>query len=1341
MWGKVLKLENILPKQLITKNRKQITELSYAIVLTKLGDFIKAEIYAKRAVQALERELKINKTVKIEENTCTSKDPKDLARFRLKMQSLCLAYHHLATIKRHLGHHMKALELYELSKAVGKKFVKDKKLLKIINLDAEKAQSKPSPLFSSNRKKNMMETEKIVPKWKKLDDKELLAEIFGKNEQKKRLKNVKSMSSASVLRSSLFESLQSVSMNIMESSFNSGASMGNLQPRISQGHRRTAEKSQTKKLDPIDSESYNKLRVSTDIIYLRKLEIKAAITIQRCYKGYLARKKAKSLIKQYVINIMPRDNDSGSSESWRNAPRISVKPYEDFGDVVTKATKLMKKTSGAWSDINNEDNQDILKELEQEYNEDSDPEILIPIKVQKFDPARRLKPTLFDFLNLTQPELYISQSIGYKIYTWRIGLTNIRVKSGVINYKFQICGDFDRFTDILYYSRNIAFNTIKPDYRFLSPFEFQTIWPIIETELMKGYFIDDEYEAINFTDEASIETIKDIVKYTLLRCNLVDKLNGFKLGFGVYDKIQYFSPSVLPTENSLPVVPMPMIDNKKDFDQNKYLSHKGGVAKSMIEHAVHEKKCFETSKDYFYHIEQLSFGCILERGMVFVENCYLMLKLEVSNSIPKNTKYKSALALELISMQSNWNDVFIMSWEALQIFFQQFSYTFDVFYTFCTKKFQSSARDLLFNNFSDYFYIKDSKITMKNPVFEDFVDEQNIFLSSNALKEECHEEWDANFDNFSLVSHAEEIQNMEYGIIPCMSLKGESDLLHLKFTGVNRCMLIQGKIRMSNENLFTLVTDYYKVNRIVKVFEMGEIVKSILENEVSIKKGYCGKTLSFDIYATQKVHSGIRIIDNARYYVSLNVKKNIVICLYNVAGSWDVETCFTKQDLKMYFPALVPAEDTAVYYERSFFNPLLENFILARGLFGAFSCWKLQQASESAALSSRSICSFQFTALKSYKQQDIITIKPLFERKISKVLKENPSCLMEAVYQEQIILQRSRLVCGLFALVTVTKMILLEEWRIYLHFFQNSREFVCKLYDSDMFGLEENAFDKHYKENKHVVNKAKAESKLWEIILAECIFEHHYSLDFVFRFDNITAPMRELLYANHIKYSTHLYYEVFIKSAVPFNTKFQAITNIKDAEYVVLTLRTYNFSRKLWEKCSFKLKECILVLLNSGVVDENILLNTYINYAQLKLFAGILCRIVKMSSKENTVPTKLYPLLEFSEAEEDELFEERNSSAHSVSSIFEQDILLFQCVFMVRPAIIISVHYNEIADEFAFKVYKPDGGNLYRVPLSKKQVFRKISFSRTLLKEKAYLVLGKKIYAELRDRILKVIRK
>ena len=52
---------------------------------------------------------------------------------------------------------------------------------------------------------------------------------------------------------------------------------------------------------------------------------------------------------------------------------------------------------------------------------------------------------------------------------------------------------------------------------------------------------------------------------------------------------------------------------------------------------------------------------------------------------------------------------------------------------------------------------------------------------------------------------------------------------------------------------------------------------------------------------------------------------------------------------------------------------------------------------------------------------------PLYERRISAALNMPPACLTETVYQEDIILQRTRLICGLYSLITVTKLCLLEE--------------------------------------------------------------------------------------------------------------------------------------------------------------------------------------------------------------------------------------------------------------------------------------------------------------------------
>ena len=1283
MWEKVLKLEQIVPKQLISRNRKQITELSFAIVLTKLGDLQKAEVYSKRAVLALERELKINKSIKIEDNICPSNDPKDRARFKIRMQSLCLAYHHLGTIKKSLGNNKKTLELFNLAKAISLKYVKDGKLLKIIHEDREKMLPKASPLFS---KRSSVDFDK--PKLRPIDDKTLLEDIFGKNKGKtikdfRRTESVASMTS-------IKDNLVSITQNMHETSFNN------------------RKKKSTFKREILE-EPGNKLRLANEISYLRRVENKAAMCIQRFYRGYKVRNRTKNLIKGYIEKMLPESSRSSQRLKEPN-PLITIYSFED-----EVGSRIEEKSQGLRSGSMHTDEKNELGC----QSDSSDPDIIVKLKSGERR-QRKSKPSLFDYLNLFSPDLFISQSINGRIYNWKVTIVRKKILDGNIECVFGIFGNFERFTDTLVYLQTLLIDTNQIDQRFLCPFPFETIWPVIEAELTKDDEENNEeaeFEAAD--DETSFTTIKDLANFILSRSGVENKLNGSRL----VEQLIGFTMNERPS----------------DFQHSKHILVKDGVFKSMSQYAKHERQHLVGNKSYFKQLENGLIGKVIEKGMVYLKHTYFLLQLKVVAK-QGQTKFLTSIEFYLSAMNSNWFDHITLTWEDFKKYFESEGYFIDIYYIICTQKIQATARELLYNTFSNNFNIHKSQLILsRDKGKEDFFDHQ-IFICDDAEPQECHEEWEANLDHFISI-YDNEADNLCLGIFPAVSLSGEVDQMHLKFTGINKNILVEGKRCKDDAKFMLLISDYAQVKRISKIFETSEVVKSILQYEISVKKGLNGKTLTFERYKKCLNHSSIRKIGGSQYLITISVSSYFQISLYNLSTSWQLITTFSNEDLIQYFPQLGTENSSAIYYEETFVQPLLSGFSLFRGIFGTFSAWEIPKNQDTTKNQSKKIQAFQFTEKKNTFLQEIITTKSLFERKLSRTLLSSESFLTETVHQEQVLLQRSRIVCGLYCLVTVTKLMAMEEWRVYLHIFSSSREYMCKIYNSDMFGLKNSAFDKVYDDPSHTVNRASSLNRLWEIILAECSFEHHSSLDFIFRFDTIVTPMRELLYSNHIQNNGFYYFELYMKCSIPFHLKFSTLTSIKETEYIIFTVRSYNLQRKLWEKSSLRLKEVILELLNAGIVNEGILLNTLINYSDLKFFAGALCRILKMRNKENTVQVKLLPDLEFSESDEEDFFkEDNNDSVHSVSSILEQDTLLYQEIYKDDYPIVVSVHYNQISDEFAFKAYKPKIGAIFRVPMSKSQIFRKISFSQTLLREKAYLPLGRKIFTELLERLLAVVK-
>ena len=1293
-----MKLEEKLPKQMVARTRKQNTELAYAIALTKLGDFLKAEVYAKRAVQTLERDLKINKSIPIEENICPSRDPKEIAKFRIKMQSLCLAYHHLASIEKSLGVNIKAVELFELSKDIGKKYVKDKKLLKIINDDAGKAKVKPSPIFSTKRK-SLSNLGRITPKMNFPSEKQLLSEIFGKNQKPASKKPLMHTASLVSISKNFNDTFPSISLNIHEDLY--GAKK-----------RPSSSINSSLVVKPNTDESLNqsKARIVCDISNLRKLESSAAIKIQRFLRKIHEKSSYKHKLASFVVehliipSLKPAEEqiEDSSRRVTIQSPGLSIIPspvLPTFQDEPS-AIEYQDKES---------DEQDL-----------SDPDILVSVRVHPPDFTRKSRPSLFHYLDLSRPELYISHSVMNQIFSWKICIDHVKVKVPCIEMQFKILGHYENFTDCLYYSTVLSYDTSqKLDGRFMHPFEFQTIWPIVQTELAKNKREETDWGEDDM-DDLAIEIIKDLAAYILTRTAIRNELTGTRLVFAMEKQ----------TELAVAC----------DFQASRHLYDRESVIRSAIIYGKHDEVTSVNMKQLTDAQEIGSIGCVLEKGIIFVSESYIMMSLEVTSSQDQDgTSFLTCLKLKLIALHSNWFDQLILTWEQANEIFEDFRYTLQPSYIFSTKRIPGRLREILYDRFSDYFLIENSKIVRRNTDDNGEFEVKELVVRGEALIEQCHEEWEAISEQYEEASHAEEIPNVCLGIVHSLNLRGEIDKIHLKLTGVQKNILIQAKMRLSDQILSLVVSDYAKVIRILTMFEMREVVKSMFENEFCIQKGLCGKILSNEVFRNKSSFSVVRVMDNIKYVVTIEIGRTVLISLYSLIASQSIITEFSKHDLAEYFPSIHAETYTAINHEIQFVTPLIQDFQLFRGILGRYAGWKLN-IEENASLNSEHVIStFQFSNVKSIKPQNIISSRPLFEKKISALLCETSSYLMESVYQEHIITQKTRLVCGLYTLITVTKLILLEEWRIYIHIFQNSREFVCKLYDTDLFGLEDSAFLSLIDHSEDNSSPNTSIAKLWEIIILNGFFEHHTSLDFVFRFDKIVSPMRELLYSNHVKYSSHLYYEVYMKSSVTFNDRFTMINSMKEAEYIVLTFRSYSFARKLWVKTSLKLRDCVLILLNRGVLNEDILLNTAIKYSELKHFAGMLCRVVKMNTKENVVPVRLLPELEFSEEEEEDLFDDKGSEGHSVSDIFEQDLLLYQSACIVKPAVVIGVYFNRISDEFAAKVYKPHNGTVFRVPISKKKIFRVIPFSKTLLTNKAYLSLGEKILPYVRNKVLAMV--
>lgn len=104
-----------------------------------------------------------------------------------------------------------------------------------------------------------------------------------------------------------------------------------------------------------------------------------------------------------------------------------------------------------------------------------------------------------------------------------------------------------------------------------------------------------------------------------------------------------------------------------------------------------------------------------------------------------------------------------------------------------------------------------------------------------------------------------------------------------------------------------------------------------------MKKGLYGKFLTYEKFVNQTFHSAVKKIDKKWFVASLKKKKKFVLALYDLKTSKEVQTKFSKKDLKNFFPNLKFSKNSAIFHEKNFFDPLLSEFSLFRGILGSYT--------------------------------------------------------------------------------------------------------------------------------------------------------------------------------------------------------------------------------------------------------------------------------------------------------------------------------------------------------------------------------------------------------------------
>jgi hypothetical protein len=524
------------------------------------------------------------------------------------------------------------------------------------------------------------------------------------------------------------------------------------------------------------------------------------------------------------------------------------------------------------------------------------------------------------------------------------------------------------------------------------------------------------------------------------------------------------------------------------------------------------------------------------------------------------------------------------------------------------------------------------------------------------------------------------------------------------------------------------------LSHLIRISEQGlALSASVLQAELVFKDQDNGKTLSFSAGISNEQprrlrYRGTRLIDDRQTVASVYSGEDSTweVKLYVVSTGKSYGICVNYSDFKVFFPGFVhfveqtagSAVHTDMDLETLFYLPLIDKLTLLRTPLGLILVWKLGTEETAVKSQGLSAVSDRAQVLRQQTVQEAAVNKP------------GGGMLAHTEEEFQVLLQRGRTVCGEQALLTVVQHSFIQEWRLILYFFASGRQFVVRLYDSDLFSLSEDALSTHYGHSRHVVNSAHETLSAWELIVHECQFERTEE-EMRFVFDSIVAPVREVLCMQYLTDSlqhTH-YAEASIKETLPID--FTGLKSIEEAASISLILRAYSFEKRVWVKETMSLTEAFRVLIREQTLDEQVLLKRRLNYSELRHIAGQLIRVVRLSNRVKHINRQQQHLPQFSELSDSGKLdpfvvnqEWQQRELHSLTSIYEHDRLLYQ---EAVPPIVAAIFFNEMLDEFIYVVYRPADGSLLRRHLSPQAVRKLVPYCEALLTESLHALLGRRI--------------
>lgn len=1314
------------------------------------------------------------------------------------MESLCLAYHHLGKVKMKLGMYSSAYDYLQISAKLADRFLTDEEVRRIIYDDLARVEriliaDSARPRSGLISHPSDMITERRLPR---LSKKQLLNELIDdvhktystKKTPSTRASSLRTLPSPKGILSSpdilMFSSSRSKNRRREEASPNAQIiPEKNETPVVLNIARISDVVIQPVNNEPNQEEQENakKIILAQELNRIREIQNYSAIVIQKHVRGWITRsflqrlKEAPATPSEvtYIIHASESENislDNILTLASENTPiTITDTQISHIRSQTQPQASLNRFISKRISDTSIQDEQyDIASDFMLKHNFSKEAS---PAQIRK-------RAKLGDYLDLERPVIRTESKLDGIVYEWEMRVVNIKIEDN-LQFDIEFIGNTENSANTLYYKIH---NQFEPrsihDYRVMHPFEYNTIWPVAISAIeelqdnLVGYEEESDIKEtsslvlahhlklLDTKDEESYDPIS-IQKAKKCFQRILSKIHVKRtmLGSRISTEAESFAIS---------------IESSFSEEEPLYYIFKDGVISKLTVLQKHE--LYNLGSSVESSRELLLNGTILEKGIVEINSEFMFMSLNISTDFQAaaskgvivRTDYDSFARFELHGLRSNWKAELSISWEKLVKFFKSLGENLHVPYLFYAKSLPSNLREPFYNNIGTVISIENSTPRwvlvnlIKNLKSPDTLLSMNFF-SQQPLIQTSHSQPKlyTGLDQLSLYPHYTESSkspsiNLASYIHPKdplvhfnhITLKNFQEPLRLSVFLPNiNTLKLRATTAFSQTLCLRTITDSYNIQRIVRICDQDlKLAQCIIVNYLLGYKTILGVSLE-----SKFTSEGKRLVlnDILHFDGSLNIITvysdskfpDFNIRLYNTATSRVLFLEISQADILHRNLAHDSSDITTSMQD--WLHRAGELLDIHRGLQGrVLGIKNLCIKSASKKNNDKRYNSPSHSSLySSDKDAGIFRTKTVLERKISLLLNEPELKLMDSYTQTSIITQRCKNVQGTLMHISVIRHGILEEWRLKVHIPNISKTFICKVYDSDLWNITENALNLLYPDDRHIVNTTTQDKKAWEMILNECKIELRSDNEMMFSFDNISIPLKELIYSSHFKKQNELVYaEVYIKTDSDCMSPYKTLTSIEQAREFKLIFRTFLYEKRIWLKTAISVEECILHLLKEGILDESILTSLHLTFFEIQSYAGALCRILKMKSLKSSKSFQALPhIVEYEEEDSLDIFTHHISPRAyntDTSSILEKDELLYSEVHSFYPPITVGVYFNSHLDEFLFKIYKPDIGKLFRQPLSKKSVLKDIPLSDELLKDRHFHALGIRVLSRYISRVL-----